>query len=327
MTNDIAARLADDGYAVVRDVLEPRDLDPLEPEFAHLLETRATSWHSSRRLAIAAPPHIDNIRRGLLELAALPDFDEALLAELDITLPHAPFAVVRSDSPFHVGPCLLGLVSSPRLLSVVEMLVGSNITLSPNCHARYKLPTSATTGITPWHRDGMTHHADSDPVPVITTWVPMDDVNENNGCLVVAPGGHRTHPSLNWPLTADVVKELDALGQPLPARKGDIVLLDKNLPHSSLPNRSSAVRWSFDLRYYPSSGPSDRPWFPSLEVLARGRTPHPAPDAADWQRRWERTRDMFASTGQVVPGRPDYARAVAEQHIDRWGHGRFPQPA
>lgn len=324
MIDNLVTALSADGYAIIRNVLEPADFDLVEPEFARLLATRAADWRATGRLAMQPAPHIQDLRTGLLHLSKVPGFDSALLAELDVTLPHAPFAVVRPHSPFHVGPGLLRLVSSPRLLSVIQQVVGPDITLSPNGHARYKPPSAGSSGVTPWHRDAMTHHPDSDRVTVITCWVPMHDVNEDSGCLVVVPGGHHTHARLAWPLTPEVVVELDRLGEALPVRKGDIVLLDKNVPHASLPNRSDDLRWSFDLRYYPSAEASDRPWFPSLEVLAGGAEPDPTPDPEEWRLRWERTRELFASTGRLVPGRREYARAVADDHIRLWEAETYP---
>lgn len=315
MTDEICTSLSEHGFAVVRGVLADHDFAPLEAEFAMLLEERTRRWQN--RGQFHGPRiTVTDIRQGILDLAAVPNFDLGLLAECDITLPHQPFAVIQADSPFHVGPALLELVRWPALLDVIERVVGPDITLSSNGHARYKLPDSGGAGCTPWHRDAMTHVPASDPVSVLTCWVPMDDVTLDNGCLVVEPGGHRTHRDLRWPLTPAVVSELDDLAVPIPVDKGDVVLLHKDVPHASRPNRSKTVRWSFDLRYHPSSGPSDRPWFPSLDLRRCGRPVRA--DGREWQRRWELTRAVFASAGRLVPGRAEYARAIAEEHIGRW---------
>jgi phytanoyl-CoA hydroxylase len=316
-----ATDLSEQGFAIVRDVLSDCDLEPLEDEFNSLLDDRIIEWKANGRISWDPGRTTTCIRERLLHLASQSGFDEAFLGDLDITLAHQPFSSIKGDSPFHVGPALLGLVSSPRLLTVLAPIIGSDITLSPNGHTRFKLPAAGKAGITPWHRDAMTHDPASDPVSVVTCWIPMEDVAEENGCLVVVPGGHRAFPELSWPLTAEIVAELDAKAQPLPACKGDIVLLDKNVPHASIPNHSANVRWSFDLRYYPTPGPSDRPWFPSLEVCRSDGFETLSLDADDWKHRWEKVRQRFASSGVLVPGRPEYARAVAEQHIRRWSDG------
>ena len=318
MIKEVRMSLRQDGFAVVRGVLSDHDFEPLEAEFAVMLSERIQRWKKLGRLGQAGDAVVTSLRQGLLDLAANPSIGESLLADCDITLPHQPFGVIRPDSPFHVGPALLDLVTNRALLDTIEDVIGPDITLSPNCHARYKLPTIGSAGVTPWHRDAMTHVRTSDPVTVVTCWVPTDDVSEENGCLVVVPGGHRTYPDLVWPLTPEIISTLNGQAVALPVTMGDIVLLDKNVPHSSLPNLADAVRWSFDFRYYPTAGPSDRPWFPALDVRRSDPSVGLCTDASEWRRRWELTRTHFATTGQLVPGRPEYARVVAERHIQEW---------
>lgn len=315
MTNDIQSDLLDDGFAIVRGALTDFDFEPVVREFTQLMNDRVAERERKTFTVNQADYDRTDIRTGLVDLARFGDFADSLLGELDLTLPHQPWAIIKPDSPFHVGPALLALITHNALLNAIEPVVGQNVTLSPNGHARYKLP-SATGGTTPWHRDAMTHVSASDPVTVLTCWVPMGDVGEDNGCLVAVPGGHRSYPDLGWPLDPDVVQELDAKSVALPARLGDVVLLDKNVPHASLPNRSSTLRWSFDLRYHPTGEPGDRPWFPSLEVRRNGR--NVPVDVDVWRQSWEAARDGFAVTGAPVPGRPEYARAVAEQRILSW---------
>lgn len=306
----IADRLESIGYVVVPSVLSPADLEPIEQEYSTLVASRIADWTRDGRLS-GADLTVSGARAALGHLASLPKFDTTLLAELDITLPHVPSSAITADSEFHIGPGLLQLVSNPTLTMVISQVIGDWVTLSPNGHARFKLPWRGASGITPWHRDAMTHDVGSDPVQVVTCWIPMDDVTTDNGCLVVVPGGHRTHTTLNWPLTADVIAELDAAAVPLLVQRGDIVLMHKHLPHASLPNDSGAVRWSFDLRYYPTQDPSDRPWFPSLEVRRPEGLPQPRLDAAQWRARWEAVRSSFSEQARLVPGRPEYAQAVA----------------
>src|SRR5262245_54799289 len=134
------ARFAEQGYLVVPGVLAEPDFTAVRQEYARALADRTRAWRTSNRLvggeefaALAFPEH-------LLALSALPGFDAGLLAELDITLPHMPFTYLRPDSELHTGPAVLGLLTNPKVLDVIESLLGGEIKASPNQHVRLKLP-------------------------------------------------------------------------------------------------------------------------------------------------------------------------------------------
>ena len=337
MTNDIETTLKEDGYVIVPNALSSSDCEPLESEYASLLAERTVSWRVRGRIPPVEIPQFDSLRDGLNYLSSMPDFDVSLLSELDITLPHRPFDTIEHDTPFHIGPGVLELATNPRLLSIIQELVGKDVALSPNSHVRFKLPAHKHGTTTDWHRDAMTQHPQSDPIPVVTAWIPMHDVSEYNGCLVAIPGGNHRYRHLTWPLSPAIVQHLNPLGHPLPVNHTDIILLDKNTPHASLPNFTDSVRWSFDFRFLPAAGPSDRPWFPSLQVLQDGNPPNPPPTADQWKLDWLHVRDQFASTKEPVPGSSDYARFIAaqqhiplkitESHIQRWENGHYPRPS
>ena len=82
-------------------------------------------------------------------------------------------------------------------------------------------------------------------------WIPLVDVDEENGCLHLLPGGHRHTPPFDHQWEPDsFVQELDGLTPvPMPMKVGDALLIQQHLPHVSPPNRSDHVRWSVDIRY------------------------------------------------------------------------------
>ena len=55
----------------------------------------------------------------------------------------------------------------------------------------------------------------------------------------------------------------------VPLKRGDALFMQKLTCHSSLPNNSADIRWSFDLRYQPTGQPSGRPAFPDFVVRSR----------------------------------------------------------
>jgi phytanoyl-CoA hydroxylase len=324
------------GFLVVPGVLAESDLTPLRTEYRQALQELVERWGLRGANRAEGPLALDGgqpFETQLLSVASAPGFDLALLAELDITLPHMPFTVMRPDSELHIGPAVLGLLGNRAILDVVEGLLGGEILASPNQHCRLKLPVSGGPepfggrrgetiyAPTMWHQDAMTQMPRSDDTEVLTCWVPTDDVEEVHGCLCVVPGAHTAEQLLPWPLDEGTTEGLEARAVPLPVKRGDVVLLHKRVPHGSRVNRSQRVRWSFDFRYYPASQESDRPWFPSIVVRSQANPAAVHRDAEAWRRQWLAARDRLAASSQPVPGRREFAQTVAEALIKRWEAG------
>jgi phytanoyl-CoA hydroxylase len=329
------SRFADDGYAVLRGVLDESDLAPVRAEYAGALRARAEDWRARGRLKggedLMALPFEDH----LIGLSLLGDFDPSLLAELDLTLPHMPFTFMRPDARLHTGPAVLGLLSNPKVLDALRPLVGDAVKASPNQHCRLKLPVVSPDGEfrgrvgetmhapTMWHQDAMTQIPQSDDTSLITCWIPMGDVDEAHGCLKVVPGAHRDTTLLPWPMDTGTVARLEEAAVPVPVRKGDIVILHKRTPHGSTANTSPQVRWSFDFRYFPADQPTDRPWFPNIVVRDLAHPERVQSGADDWRRQWERARDLIVASGRPVPGRREFAQLVSDAIIRGWEAGDY----
>jgi hypothetical protein len=320
-----------DGYLHIPGVLDEQDLEPLADEYGAALRNRVAAWTAEGRLANGSYDRSSTFVEDLLRVSAMEGFEAALLAELDITLPHLPFSVIGSNDRFHLGPALLGLMTNPKLLAVVQAFLGPEITASGNGHCRLKLPTgsqSQTNGglgasaPTQWHQDAVTQVPDSDRSNILTCWIAMVDVGEENGCLRVVPRRHHELDLLAWPLAPATVAELEQTSIPVPVAKGDVILMDKRTPHASLPNRSSQVRWSLDLRFHPSGQPNDRPWFPAIKVCS-SQPGFAVADASEWCRQWELARSALMAARQPLPGRASWARSFAESLIDRWDRGEY----
>jgi phytanoyl-CoA hydroxylase len=105
-----------------------------------------------------------------------------------------------------------------------------------------------------WHQDAS--YFDTTPQTVTTFWVALEDATRDNGCLWVAPGGHR------GPLRERFVRQGDRLrrealdpapwpdgsrARPLEVAAGTLVVLHGLLPHGSAANRSDRSRLAFTL--------------------------------------------------------------------------------
>jgi ectoine hydroxylase-related dioxygenase (phytanoyl-CoA dioxygenase family) len=156
-------------------------------------------------------------------------------------------------------PGYFRLMSNPKILNVVESLLGPEIFSNPVYNVRPKVPKVAA-GIVPWHQD-KSYWPDANAAPVITVWIPLVDATFENGCLHVIPRTHRRrmlhHHSETYTGTGytelddQFVKSHHAEVIPIPLEAGGALLFNDRFIHSSTANLSNHVRWSVDLRYQP----------------------------------------------------------------------------
>jgi len=105
-----------------------------------------------------------------------------------------------------------------------------------------------------WHQDATFLH--SEPITVTGFWIALEDATVDNGCLWVAPGGHRGPLRQRFVREGDVVRLLKLDDTPWPALDeavplevpaGTLVCLHGALPHYSAPNRSPQSRHAYSL--------------------------------------------------------------------------------
>jgi hypothetical protein len=296
-------RFQEEGYLVVENVLDvQQDLEPVVAEYMALLDEVVERWQAEGRIksTYADLPFHERLAR------VLTDAGPGSYQPFDISL---PFSGVTEQTPIHLGPAVFNLLTSPRLINVVEQFLGPEILSNPIQHVRIKPPEhllppsfhSSLVGQTDWHQDQGVALPEVDETEMLTVWIPVTDATEENGCLCVIPGSHQrglvTHcpgkpgrPGLHIP------EELRGpFALPVPINRGSVLFLHRRTMHASLSNRSNGVRWSFDLRYQPIGQPTGRPWFPAFVVRSRA---HPELEVHDWRvwaELWKATRSRLAA--------------------------------
>lgn len=186
-------------------------------------------------------------------------------------------------------PGYFPLMANPKILDVVESLLGPEIFANPVYNTRPKVPKVAA-GIIPWHQD-KSYWVGAKVSPVITVWIPLVDANLTNGCLHVLPGTHHrrvlsyhneTYSGTGYTeLDEKHVKPLRDRAVALPLQAGGAILFNDRLIHSSTPNTSDHIRWSVDLRYQPVG--QDPMTNIGVGFLARSRKrPGCVADLEDW---------------------------------------------
>ncbi|NND22890.1 MAG: phytanoyl-CoA dioxygenase [Silicimonas sp.] len=285
------------GYLVVDDVLDDAVLNPVRTEYADLLDGLCADW------GIEGDRFEDKLTRAY---RAGHDWFQPM----DISLPGDRIA---ADTPMHFGPAVFDMVTAPRLLDLVEDLIGPEITSNPIQHVRIKPPERtlnkdeirAHVGGTDWHQDRAVALEEADETTMVTVWLAVTDATVENGCLQVVPDKGELLPHCPKRQTAIADGHLDTTqAVPLPVKSGGAVIFHPMTPHASLPNLSDGIRWSFDLRYNVTGQPTGRAHFP--EFVARSRS-DPDTELRDW-RQW---RSMWEAAR---------ARLAAQPHIDihRW---------
>lgn len=165
-----------------------------------------------------------------------------------------------------VMPSFFHLMRTPKLLDIVEQLVGPEIIASSVYRLRPKVPSHDQSAV-PWHQDSGYFEPYCDQSLVLTVWLPLVDATEENGCLWVKPRGHLSKqvvphrqregkPYLEIP--DDVLNDMPG-DDPVcvPVKKGGCLMLTNLLPHGSYENRTDMVRWSMDLRYQSAALPTN----------------------------------------------------------------------
>jgi ectoine hydroxylase-related dioxygenase (phytanoyl-CoA dioxygenase family) len=297
-----------EGYLVVEDVLDPAaDLRPVLDEYAGVLEGIAQGLfrEGAIKSTHAELPLIQRL------IAVCVESGRNFPQHFDFSL---PLKNIRRDTPIHLGPAIFAMLTNPRLLDVVEDLIGPEIYCNPVQHVRFKLPQRAvqqgvSSGLVakiPWHQDNGVILPEADAATILTVWIPLTPATARNSCLQVVPGSHRRGLVAHCPIGVDMAipDRLVATecAVTLPMKPGSALLMTQQTMHTGTENvTEDDVRISMDLRYQPIGQPSGRPAFAAAGFNARSRSDPGSvlTDPAVWARRWLETRERLADNSPV----------------------------
>jgi ectoine hydroxylase-related dioxygenase (phytanoyl-CoA dioxygenase family) len=293
---------AQNGYLVVEDVFDQEtEIEPVVAEYMELLERLADQWSADGTIA----SRYDELEFPQRFARILADTGAPGFQYFDISFPTRG---VTPQTPMHAGPAVFNLLTSPRLLDVVERFIGGEILSNPIQHVRIKPPerllprgigAASLLTSSAWHQDQGVALPEVDQTDMLTVWIAVTDATVENGCLCVVPGSHLNGLITHCP--GDVERPLAIPDRligpnvtPLPVRSGAIILMHRQTMHSSLENVSDGVRWSFDLRYQPVGQPTGRPLYPSFVARSAADPGSVLADWRDWSALWDRARERVA---------------------------------
>ena len=225
----------DQGYLLLRQAIKPPDLASVRALILLLVDRHADQLYQAGKISCLYEEEPFERRLALINQQA----------ELGASL----WDLTRAfDCPelFHFS-------RYPVILGSLESLLGAEIAWTGSYVTRLKLPRNEGT-VFPWHQDSQYYGQATQHLHVVSLWIPLVDVAEDNGCLYVIPGSHKWN-LLKGQREADnkvhTLEEVEQRGQPvaLPMRPGDILLFSNLTFHTSKLNSSNSVRWSVDLRY------------------------------------------------------------------------------
>lgn len=117
--------------------------------------------------------------------------------------------IVKIDNSHWADATMAKLALHPLIGAMACRLTGARAIRLWHDQLLLKPPDSGSAGNVGWHQD-YHYWQCTNPPELLTAWVALDDVTEENGCMQVVPGSHR------WGLLPEgdfFTKDLDSLKQ------------------------------------------------------------------------------------------------------------------
>jgi ectoine hydroxylase-related dioxygenase (phytanoyl-CoA dioxygenase family) len=141
---------------------------------------------------------------------------------------------MENFSPYHEG--FAQLFHNSKLEGAISELFGEPAVLFKE-KINFKLPGG--DGFKP-HQDHQAGWWEYNTL-CITALICIDEANEENGCLEIAPGKHKGGMFKEWtPLSEAEMNEMKFIS--CPTQPGDMILFDSFTPHGSKPNLTDRQR-------------------------------------------------------------------------------------
>jgi len=222
-----------------------------------------------------------------------------------------------------LGPALARLWETPRLLDIIEQILGPEIAGHPVWNLRSKTPDNALVTV-PWHQDTAYLAEGCHTTLQPAAWIPLVDADRSNGTLQVVRGGHRSGKVLrhhlentrghrsSWYLyiPEEELPEGEIVTCEMP--RGSVLLLNQLTPHRSTENLSDRVRWSVDLRWQRPDEPSGFEGIKDCILMRTARDPRFRTDWEGWAKQ-NRIVDALLEAPQ-----DEFDTTVSGPWMERW---------
>lgn len=242
----------ENGYLAIEDLLPPHEVEDLQRAAAGLTERAAGLAESTDRFKLTV---FDGSGGGLVQQVA---------------------------EPHELGAEWMSLARDPRILDVVEDLIGPNVQLY---YSMMMMKPPRQGFHAPWHQD-MAFFV-HDRAALVACQLYIDDSTLENGCIHLVPGSHKLGLLNHFEgdrftqIVAGDTSAYDASQVPLPLAAGGMAIWHCLTLHSSPPNRSEHSRRAITFEYKDPSARLMGGAFSSNEVrpvglMVRGADPNGA---------------------------------------------------
>jgi len=260
LTEDQKADFFREGYIVVRDLLTENELATLRERYTALVTGQVATYPSKhvsvrevegraahgkahrppdREASIRQGPHHD--RRGT---QVYPRGEDDFVDQRQTPVENPIDAVTKVNLPSRYDNAFEEIVRSPKVVDVIEDLMGPNIKLYYD-QVFAKPPFDKANR---YHQDSVFWKFFASNFQ-ITCQVLLDDATTDNGCVRVIPGSHR-FGLIDWDHLPHILTE-DLLEQEvaLPLKAGDATFHHSLTLHCSGPNRKPTRRRGWSIHY------------------------------------------------------------------------------
>ena len=276
-------KFVEQGYLVVQSALSESDLAPLIAVVSEVVHTRATELHKEGVISDVYE-EMSFERRWHAVLKACGRENEVF----------GWHTLVFSEALFN-------LITHPKMLDILESLIGSDIQFNGDFWVRPKLPNEKLTTL-PWHQDSA-YMPETENDTHLTVWLPLVDVKLENGPLQFLPGSHKSGlqtyhrvpgEAFAVPVLSPTSSDTDI--DTLEMQKGDLLVFNNLVFHRSLVNHSNSIRWSTDFRFSRIGTSLNGLWHEAIACPARERESKQCPTSWQmWCAQWEASphKDRF----------------------------------
>ena len=267
-------KFVEHGYLVVQSALSESDLAPLIAVVSEVVNTRATELYKEGVISDTYK-EMPFERRWHTVLKACGRENEVF----------GWHTLVFSEALFN-------LITHPKVLDVLESLIGSDIQFNGDFWVRPKLPNEKLTTL-PWHQDSA-YMPDTENDMHLTVWLPLVDVKLENGPLQFLPGSHKSGlqtyhrvPDETFAVPVRSPTSSDTGIDTLEMKKGDLLVFNNLVFHRSLVNQSDSIRWSTDFRFSRTGTSLSGLWHEAIACPVRERENRQCPTSwQTWRAQW-----------------------------------------
>ena len=162
------------------------------------------------------------------------------IEETKVSLPR----LERINSPHKVDPVFDQLIRKDEIIDILRLLLGEDIRMQDS---KLNLKSGGGSSAVEWHQDWAFYpHTNDD---VLAVGIMIDDMTEDNGSVLFAPGTHRgpvyDHMSEGFfcgAVGADVAKDLPDVSDTVTGKAGTVTFHHVRLLHASKANLSGDPR-------------------------------------------------------------------------------------